>query len=80
MKKVKVLYFIDRMLRGGIQTFVIENINHMDRNEIQIDFLLLDDGRKYDDEEKILKDMGCNIYKLNGIWIRKPTDFIKYNK
>ena len=80
MKKVKVLYFVDRMLRGGIQTFVIENINHMDRNKIQIDFLLLDDGRKYDDEEKILKDMGCNIYKLNGIWIRKPTDFIKYNK
>ena len=41
-KKVKVLYFVDRMLRGGIQTFVIENMKHMDRNKVQIDYLLLD--------------------------------------
>lgn len=42
---VKVLYFVDRMLRGGIQTFVLENWRHMDHNKVQIDFLLLDGVR-----------------------------------
>lgn len=77
--KVKVLYFVDRLLRGGIQTFVYENIKHMDRNKVQIDFLLLDDGNKYEMEDD-LKELGCNIYKLKGMWINKVTDFFKYGK
>ena len=78
-EKVKVLYFVDRLLRGGIQTFVYENIKHMDRNKVQIDFLLLDDGNKYEMEDD-LKELGCNIYKLKGMWINKVTDFFKYGK
>ena len=77
--KVKVLYFVDRLLRGGIQTFVYENIKHMDRSKVQIDFLLLDDGNKYEMEDD-LKELGCNIYKLKGMWINKVTDFFKYGK
>lgn len=78
-KKVKILYFVDRMLRGGIQTFVIENMKHMDRNKVQIDYLLLDDGVKYELEDT-LKEMGSNVYKLNGVWLRKPTDYFNYFK
>lgn len=78
-EKVKVLYFVDRMLRGGIQTFVLENIKHMNRSKVQIDFLLLDDGNEYELEEE-LKSLGCEIYKLKGMWIRKITDFFKYDK
>lgn len=78
-EKVKVLYFVDRMLRGGIQTFVLENIKHMDCSKVQIDFLLLDDGNEYELEEE-LKSVGCEIYKLKGMWIRKITDFFKYDK
>lgn len=78
-EKVKVLYFVDRMLRGGIQTFVLENIKYMDRQRVQIDFLLLDDGNEYE-LENTLKKIGCNIYKLRGMWIRRITDFVKYNK
>lgn len=78
-EKVKVLYFIDRMLRGGIQTFVIENMKHMDKNKIQIDYLLLDDGVKYELEDT-LKEMGSNVYKLKGVWLRKPTDYFNYFK
>ena len=77
--KIKVLYFVDRLLRGGIQTFVYENIKHMDRSKVQIDFLLLDDGNKYEMEDD-LKELGCNIYKLKGMWINKVTDFFKYGK
>lgn len=74
---VKVLYFVDRMLRGGIQTFVYENIRHMSREKVQIDFLLLDDGKCYE-MEKELNVLGCNVYKLHGIWINSPIDYIKY--
>ena len=77
--KVKVLYFVDRMLRGGIQTFVIENLRHMDKTNLQIDFLLLDDGKVYELEEE-LRMLGSTVYKLEGIWIRKPWDFVKYCK
>lgn len=65
------------MLRGGIQTFVIENMKHMDKNKIQIDFLLLDDGNKYELEDT-LKQMGAKVYKLNGVWLKKPTDYFNY--
>lgn len=79
MKKIKVLYFVDRMLRGGIQSLVINWVERFDKSKIQVDFLLLDDGITYEQEE-ILKNMGCNVYKLKNIWIRKPSDFIKYSK
>lgn len=77
--KVKVLYFVDRMLRGGIQSLVIDWISRFDKSKIQVDFLLLDDGNQYELEDT-LKKLGCNVYKLEGIWIRKPIDYIKYNK
>ncbi|MBR3161931.1 MAG: glycosyltransferase family 1 protein [Bacilli bacterium] len=78
-EQVKVLYFVDRMLRGGIQSLVIDWVSRFDRNKIHVDFLLLDDGKKYELEDE-LKKLGCNVYKLEGMWIRKPTDFIKYSK
>ena len=78
MKKVKVLYFVDRLRHGGIQQFCLENIKHMDKNKVQIDFLLLDDNHTYPLEEEI-KKLGCNIFKIDA-WINKPTDYIKHKK
>lgn len=77
--KVKVLYFVDRMLRGGIQSLVIDWVSRLDKNKIQVDFLLLDDGNTYEMEDE-LRNIGCNIYKLDGIWVNSPLDYIKYNK
>ena len=74
---VKVLYFVDRMLRGGIQSLVIDWVSRFDKQKIHVDFLLLDDGKEYE-LEQTLKQFGCTIYKLNGIWIKNPLDFIKY--
>lgn len=76
---VKVLYFVDRMLRGGIQTFVLENWRHMDHNKVKIDFLLLDDGNTYELEDTLCR-LGSTVYKLKGIWVRKPKDFISYRR
>ena len=78
-KKVKVLYFVDRLLIGGIQTFILNNIKHIDREKVQIDFLILDDGNVYD-AEKNLADEGYNIYRLKGIWVNRITDYLKYSK
>lgn len=77
-KPIKVLYFVDRMLRGGIQSLVIDWISRFDKEKIHVDFLLLDDGNEYE-LEKTLKEIGCKVYKLKGIWIKKPFDYIKYS-
>lgn len=74
---VKVLYFVDRMLRGGIQSLVVDWVSRFDKNKIHVDFLLLDDGKEYD-LEQTLKELGCTVYKLKGIWVKTPIDFIKY--
>lgn len=79
MKKIKILYFVDRLLVGGIQSFVSEIAKRIDKEKFQIDFLILDDGNKYDLETELEKE-GINIYKLNGIWINKATDFFRYNR
>lgn len=76
---VKVLYFVDRLLHGGIQTFILENIKHMDFTKIHIDLLVLDDGKNYE-LEKVFENMGCSIYKLKNAWVKKPTDYINHIK
>ena len=78
-KKVKVLYFVDRMRRGGIQTLLYEYTKFLDKSKIDICFLVLDDGIHYDLEDEISK-LGAKIYKLNGIWPNSPFYLIKYNK
>lgn len=78
-EKIKVLYFVDRLLIGGIQTFILNNIEHIDKTKVQIDFLILDDGNVYETETN-LKLHGYNVYKLEGVWLRKPTDYFNYFK
>lgn len=78
-KKIRVLYFVDRMLKGGIQSLVFEIAKRINKDKFQLDFLLLDDGNKYELEEK-LKEFGCNVYKLDGIWVETLIDFLKYGK
>lgn len=78
-KKTKVLIFVDRMRHGGIQQFIIENIRYINLNKLQIDVLTLDDGEEYP-LEKTITDLGCKFYKLKGIWIKSPFDYLKYGK
>ena len=67
------------MLKGGIQSLVMEIVKNIDKEKVQIDFLLLDDGKKYELEDE-LENLGCKVYKLKGIWLRTPLDFMKYTK
>ena len=76
-KKVKVLYFVDRMRHGGIQQLAVEIAKHM-KKDIQMDFMVLNDGQTYPLEDTI-KKLGYNLYKVDA-WIYKPTDYINYYK
>ena len=76
-KKVKVLYFVDRMRHGGIQQLAVEIAKNI-KDDIQIDFLVLNDGQTYPLEDTI-KKLGCNLYKIDA-WVYKPTDYINYYK
>lgn len=74
---MKVLFFIDRLRHGGIQALALNIVRHSRQSDLSIDVLTLDDGTIYP-LEQTMKDEGCNVYKLQGIWFRKPTDFLRY--
>lgn len=75
---LKCLYFVDRMRHGGIQTFLIEIMKHMNHSVIETDFLLLDDGNRYPLETELEKY--GTVYKLKGIWVKHTGDFIRYRR
>lgn len=76
-KKLKVLFFIDRLLWGGIQSLVYDILKHNDNQRMKIDILTLDDGKEYPLKE-VLKNMGITIYQLKNTWMHTPLDFPNY--
>lgn len=60
---MKILFFVDRLLRGGIQTLLLNLTIQLKNKGVSIDYLLFDDGKEYE-LEKVMKDMGCGIYKV----------------
>lgn len=76
---MKILFFVDRMRVGGIQTLLVDLFTHFDPQKVQCDLLLLDDGQNYELETKV-KELGVSVYKLKGVWLRKPLDYIFYKK
>ncbi|MFR9500378.1 MAG: glycosyltransferase [Rikenellaceae bacterium] len=77
MKKLKVLFFVDRLRHGGIQTLFYEIIKNLTSVNMTIDVLILDDGQVYPLEQK-LRDLGVQLYQLKGVWMRTPLDFLRY--
>lgn len=77
-KKIKVLFFVDRLRHGGIQQLILEILKHMDKEKVQIDLLVFDDGETYPLEEEV-KKLGINLYKLDG-WIKSPFSYIRQKR
>jgi len=75
----KVLLFVDRLEMGGIQTLLFNILSHFNDSPLKFDLLLLDDGTTYD-LEKNFTELGVGIYKLNGVWINQPFDYVPYCK
>ena len=78
-KAIKVLMFVDRLLHGGIQTFIWNNINELSADKIHIELLILDDGKHYELEDR-MKSKGLIIHQLKGIWTDTITDYFAYIK
>lgn len=76
-KKLRVLFFVDRLLWGGIQSLIYDILKHNDNKRMQIDVLHLDDGIEYP-LANILKEMGTAVYQLKNTYIRTPLDFPNY--
>lgn len=72
-----VLLFVDRMRVGGIQTLLVELLEQFKTMKQPCDLLLLDDGEHYDLEDTV-RQLGTAVYKLQGIWLRRPWDFPRY--
>lgn len=77
--KIRVLYFVDRFLQGGIQTLLWNIATSIDLDSFEIEFLCLDDGKSYPMEQD-LADMGFKVTKLDGIWLDSPISFLRYRK
>ena len=79
MSRTKVLLFVDRMRVGGIQTLLVELLEQFRAMQQPCDLLLLDDGEHYDLEDTV-RQRGTTVYKLQGIWLRRPWDFPRYER
>lgn len=76
-KKLRVLFFIDRLRWGGIQSLTYDILKYKDDKLMQIDILNLDDGTEYP-LTNIFKEMGITVYQLKNTWIHTPLDFLNY--
>lgn len=61
-KPVKVLHIVNRMNKGGIQSFLMNYYRNMDRSAIQFDFVVqANKGSFYDNE---ITELGGKLYNL----------------
>ena len=77
MDKIKILYFVDTLEVGGIQTMLLNWIKCLDKGKYQIEILTLDYNSK-NNLEKQMKDQGVKIHKLFGINLSSIMNFAKY--
>ena len=78
-RKIRVLYFVDRLLKGGIQTLFWNIACEIDTDRFGVEFITLDDGKTYLMEED-LRARGFVVHKLDGIWLDTPGAFTAYKK
>lgn len=64
MKKIKILYIVNNMMKdSGVSTVIMNYYRKIDKSKFQIDFLLMKKyAETYEDE---LKQCGSNIFYLN---------------
>ena len=74
-KPIRILLLFTVMDRGGAETMVMNYYRHMDRQQIQFDFMVHRERRgAYDDE---IESMGGRIYRMPPIY---PQNFIRYKR
>lgn len=79
MSKIKILVFVDRMLHGGIQSFIMNYYSRFDMDKFDVTVLTLDDGNVYPLEDEVVK-YGIKLMKLKNSWISNFKSYLKYKK
>ena len=68
---MKILFFVDRLRRGGIQTLLYNlTCQFVKMEDVSIDYLLFQDTMAPDLELEMI-EMGCKVFK-----VRKPTNLV----
>ena len=74
-KPIRILLLFTVMDRGGAETMVMNYYRHVDRQQIQFDFMVHRERRgAYDDE---IESMGGHIYRMPPIY---PQNFTRYKR
>ena len=74
----RILYFVDNLNFGGIQSFIMNLIDGFNKNEFDIEILTLNYGEE-SVIEKQLKQHGVNVYRSNEK-LNNILSFIKYGQ
>lgn len=65
VKPIRVLHIVTYMGRGGLETMLMNYYRHMDRNEVQFDFLVHRDFEA--DYDREILSMGGRIYHISRL-------------
>ena len=72
-KPVRILQIVPNMQMGGLENFIMNIYRNIDRNNIQFDFLVHYEERKFFDDE--IEKMGGRIYRFS---LRNDNNIFKY--
>lgn len=81
---IRVLHIVTHMNRGGLETMIMNYYRHVDRNQIQFDFLVHRENEA--DYDKEILSMGGRIYHLpplnplNPIYLHSLDNFFSEHK
>jgi glycosyltransferase involved in cell wall biosynthesis len=74
-KPIRVLQVLTTMNLGGAETMIMNYYRHVDRTEVQFDFLLHRQEKDFFDDE--IKSLGGKIYRMPAI---SPKNYFSYKK
>lgn len=75
MKPIRVLHILHTMNRGGTENAIMNYYRHIDRNQIQFDFLLTDPNKCAFEDEII--SLGGLVYRVPTLTINNPIPYLK---
>lgn len=75
-KPIRVLQVLSGLDRGGAEGLVMNLYRRMDRNKVQFDFVVNQDGKEYAYEKEILS-LGGRVYRLPRFTLRTIAEYKK---
>src|SRR5699024_2283870 len=77
-KRIKILHYIHGFNFGGIESRMLEILDEIDKDEYQLDILVLTDIKIRKEEKN--KQNGGRIYQTHSLKMKTLATHYKYNK